>query len=141
MHFQSGDSCDIVADMGDTLKGHEGQKIRALLKQADLKPADLARACEVTQTSVSRYLKPEKLGAKAWETASRGLLVLGLDPRQIRPTALVGMRAMEGPEDLRPLIHGFSRKHLEALKLILEASPDAQFILKVVVLDRLEREE
>src|SRR5438132_10086909 len=105
----------MIGAMGDPPKSHEGEKIRALLAQADKRPSDLARAAGVTQTSVGRYLTAEKLGAKAWETASRGLVSLGLDPRQVRPTAIV-LKAREGPEDLRPLIQGFARKHLEAVK-------------------------
>lgn len=131
----------MVVPMGDTPKNHEGQKLRALLAQAGKRPSDLARQAGVTQTSVGRYLTAERLGAKAWETASRGLLGLGLDPRQIRAGGVVGLRAREEPEDLRPLLHGFARKHLEALAQILAAPADAQYVLRMVIKDRLEREE
>jgi hypothetical protein len=124
--------------MADSAKGHEGNRIRQLLADADKRPSDLARAAGVTQTSVGRYLVAEKLGAKAWETASRGLLTLNIDPRQIRPASSVPLRMRESPDDLRGLLVGFQRKHLEALKTILEASPEAQYVLRVVIQDRLE---
>lgn len=127
--------------MADSNKVHEGNRIRELLAEADKRPSDLARAAQVTQTSVGRYLAADKLGAKAWETASRGLLNLGIDPRKIRASAAVPLRLRESPEDLRGLLTGFNKKQLESLKTILEASAEAQFVLRVVIQDRLEHRE
>mgnify|MGYP000988189548 CR=1 FL=1 len=124
--------------MADNKKEHEGNKIRALLAEHDKRPSDLARATGVTQTSVGRYLTSEKLGAKAWETCSRGLLNLGLDPRLIRPSATVPARLRESPEDLRALLGGFQKKHLEALKAILALPAETQYILRVLIEDRLD---
>jgi AcrR family transcriptional regulator len=120
---------------------HEGTKIRDCLARAGRRPADLARACGVSPTAVTRHLTAARLGAKAWETVSRGLAALGIDPRQVRAPAPppLSLVAREGPEDLRPLVEGWSRRHLEAVVKILEASLEAQFVLKVVLRDRLER--
>jgi hypothetical protein len=125
--------------MPETPIVHEGRKIKEALERAGKRPADLARACGVTQTAVARYLVAEKLGAKAWETVNHGLVALGIDPRQVRLPPAFTLSARE-PEDLRPLLSGFSRRQLESLMKILESSPEAQYVLRVVVKDRLERE-
>jgi hypothetical protein len=95
----------------------------------------------VTPTAVNRYLGAERLGAKAWETMSRGLVALGLDPRRVRPNAPLSLPARDAPEDLRPLLDGFRRRQLEAMLRVLEAPPEAQYVLKVVIRDRLERDK
>jgi hypothetical protein len=120
---------------------NEGAKLKELLVRAHKRPVDLARACGVTQTAVARYLAAEKLGAKAWETVSRGMIALGIDPRQLRQPPPLTFIAREGPPDLRPLLSGFSRKQLEALLKILEATDEARYVLRVVVRDRIEREQ
>ena len=131
----------MILSMADTGKVniHEGNRIRALLGEIEKRPADLARAADVTQTSAGRWLDAERLGAKAWETASRGLLALGIDPRKVRPSASVPLRLRENADELRALLHGFSRKQLEALKQILDSTPEAQLVLKIVIQDRLEQ--
>src|SRR4051794_29431693 len=119
---------------------HEGQKIRQLLEQAGKRPADLARAIGVTQTSVGRYLEAERLGAKAWESCSRGLSKLGIDPWQVRPLELhAGRTARERPEELRQMLQGFGKRQLEQLQKILEASPETHWVLRVIIADRLAR--
>ena len=121
---------------------HEGRKIRALLEAAGKRPADLARAIGVTQTSVGRYLEAEHLGAKAWESAARGLSRLGIDPWQVRPIEPhLGRTARERPEELRQLLAGFGRRQLEQLLKILESSPETHYVLRVVIADRLARGE
>lgn len=117
---------------------HEGRKIRELLDAAGKKQADLARACGVSSTAAARYLEAETLGAQAWERASRGLALLQIDPSLVRPTATVMFR-VKAIEDLRGLLNQFNTKQLEALRQILDASPEAQRTLRVVIEDRLER--
>ena len=119
---------------------HEGHKIRALLEAAGKRPADLARAIGVTQTSVGRYLDAERMGAKAWESASRGLSTLGIDPWQVRPLEIHGGRiARERPDELRQMLVGFGKRQLEQLLKILEAPPETHYVLRVIISDRMNR--
>jgi transcriptional regulator with XRE-family HTH domain len=125
-------SCENIGTM------HEGKKIEALLKRAGKTQSDLARAASVTPTAVGRYMAAEELGAKAWESAARGLARLGLDPSEIRAVAATMMR--ERPEvELRQLLNAFSAKQMEALRQILDAPADAQRVLRAIIDDRLER--
>jgi len=136
--------CDNIARMAKEKKAQEaaseGRKLRELLERAHKRPVDLARACEVTQTAVARYLAAETLGARAWERVSAGLSKLGIDPRQVRQPPPLTFIAREAPEDLRPLLQSWSRKQLEALLKILEATEEARYVLSIIVKDRLERE-
>jgi transcriptional regulator with XRE-family HTH domain len=117
---------------------HEGNKIKELLASAGKTASDFARACGVTPSGVQRYLTADEIGKHAWETCRRGLEKLGIDPRQVRPsTTLERVK----PEDLRRLLVHFSQKQLPYLREILEASSEAQYVLRAIIVDRIERSE
>src|SRR5690349_7870069 len=118
---------------------HEGEKVREMLDLAERSPIDLAHACAVSESMARRYLKTAHFGAKAWETVSRGLVALGLDPRRVRQVVDPTLAAREEPERLVPLLNGFGRRQMEALLRILDASEQARYVLRVVVKDRLNR--
>jgi hypothetical protein len=99
------------------LMAHEGERIRELVERAGKKPSDFARACGVTRTAVDRYLGSAKIGKHAWTTVRAGLVKMGIDPSKVRPQE----EPMAEEKDLRPLIAGWSREQLEALKAVLDA--------------------
>jgi hypothetical protein len=121
---------------------HEGAKVRELLELAGRRPADLSRACRVSESMVAKYVKTARFGAKAWETVSRGLAMLDIDPRLVRspPEPLPAtLAARDEPEKLRPLLDKFQRRQLEALLQILDASEATRYVLRFLVKDRLDR--
>lgn len=110
------------------MRDHEGKAIAELLSERGLKPAALAEACDVTWPAVKKYLQAAKLQSKAWDTCSRGLEKLGIDPALIRPRRL--MLVAHAPAiDLKPLVVGFDRSQMEKLKQILESDEGARLRL------------
>ena len=96
---------------------HEGEAIKRLLKDKGYSIQDLARAAGVKWPSAARYVRAERLGAKARESCTRGLLALGLDPRQIWTWA----SAAQSIEDLKALVLHFKGPQLQALRTLLLA--------------------
>lgn len=117
---------------------HEGNKIRELLEERGKKPADLAKAAHRSWPAIDKQLKQETLGAGAWETISKGLIGLQIDPGLVRP--LRSIAGFKQAADLRPLIDDFSLRQLHALKVILESEAEAQKNLHLIVDDRLARD-
>jgi transcriptional regulator with XRE-family HTH domain len=116
---------------------HEGERIKQLLAARGRTAADLARATGVTATAVGRYIYSRRLGPKAWATASRGLVALGIDPDEIRPTTravAVDWRELRDGLDLLT-----SPEQLAYVKRLLEAAPQTREIILALLDDRLSR--
>ena len=119
----------------------EGQKLRRALEEAGKNGTALAIACEVSSSMVTKYLQTETFGGHAWNTVCKGLAKLGIPPSKIREgyVEMYRERATPPTRDLRPLLEGFSKHQLGALKEILEADAPSRERLFWVLEDRLGR--
>lgn len=104
---------------------HEGETINLLLKESGRTVQDLAKACGVEWPAAKKYILAKRLGAKAWETCSKGLLKLEIDPSLVRPTLIESMPTV-AVEDLKPLLTVFQTDQLETLRKILKADSRAR---------------
>lgn len=104
---------------------HEGLLIERLLKEKGYTVQDLARACGVEWPAAKKYVQARRLGAKAWETCSRGLRKLEIDPSLVRPTITESLSIVP-VEDLKPLLTHFSAEQLGYLRHILQADSRAR---------------
>lgn len=99
---------------------HEGETVMRLLRQHNKTVQDLARAAEVEWPAAKKYVTAQRIGAKAWETCSRGLVRLEIDSSLVRPTIVESLSTVT-PEDLKPLLTGFDDAQLDTLLRILRA--------------------
>lgn len=104
---------------------HEGETIKRLLDETGHTVQDLAKACHVEWPAAKKYMTAKRLGAKAWETCSRGLLKLEIDPSLVRPT-LIETLPTATVEDLKPLLPQFKDDQLDTLRRILKADSRAR---------------
>jgi len=119
----------------------EGQKLRRALDEVGKNGTSLAIACEVSSSMVTKYFQTETFGGHAWNTVCKGLGKLGISPSKIREGYVEMYRGRATPPtlDLRPLLEGFSKSQLVALKQILEADAPSRERLYWVLEDRLGR--
>ena len=119
----------------------EGHKLRRALEEAGKNGTALAIACEVSSSMVTKYFQTETFGGHAWNTVCKGLAKLGISPSKIREgyVEMYRERTALPTRDLRPLLDGFSKQQLGAVKEILEADAPSRERLYWVLEDRLGR--
>jgi hypothetical protein len=105
---------------------HEGKQIKRLLEQHGLTIARLAEACGVEWSSAQKYINAQQLGVVAWDTCSKGLCALAIDPALVKRVGSVPAAKPEPIEDLKPHLPEFSRQQLETLLKILRADARAR---------------
>lgn len=107
----------------------EGRALRRLLDANGKKPADLARACGVSDSAVTRYLSTKHIRDRAWKTVRAGLIVLKIDYSSLRPDA-ISMSA-EPIEDFRPQVLALPQAQIDLVYKILDSSEASQKFLHV----------
>jgi len=122
-------------------KPHEGEMLMALLRQHRRTQADLANALGIQPSAVTKYVKAQTLGDRAWLSVKEGLARLNIPSTSIRdePVVMARERNPMFGRDLRPLVSEWSRDHLRSLRDILNASPEDRRSLVYWIDAKLER--
>jgi transcriptional regulator with XRE-family HTH domain len=114
---------------------HEGKKLLEALKKAGYSQSDLARAAGIDPAAMSRNIKEQTIGDRAWETVKRGLKSLQIDPQQIRDEPIKMFR--ERIENFAPLVKEWPLEQVELLRRILESGEGSRQLLLTWIDGRL----
>lgn len=109
----------VIRSLPMAKKDHEGRKIEELVRAAGHTVSDLARCAGVSWPAAKKWIQAETLKPEARESAIRGMVALGVDPRAIWP--IVAATAAENMDELRVLVDGFSLDQLRKVRRLLQA--------------------
>ena len=123
------------------METHEGHKLRQTLADRGKTLADLARAAQVIEQAVQKWVNAGKMGAKARETATRGLAKMGIDTSKMWEIQVVAMGVLthDNAAERRRLLDRFDPEQLAAIKRLLEGTDRDREIVLAVIDDRLNR--
>lgn len=102
---------------------HEGRKLGEMIDATRFYKKDFAAACNISKQALNTHLKAERWTDEVWARIKGGMIKLKMDPSEIRVTGDVPTVEYI---DLKPLVKGWGRSQLAALRTILEANRDAQ---------------
>lgn len=117
------------------------ERIKKALEDSGSSQSAVAEICNVTPTSVGRWLKwldEDTITDDQWGDFARGLKAVGLSPEEYRPLPVPKPRLRM---ELLPLLNLFpdKKEHLEALIKIASSDDAARDTLLLVLQDRLTR--
>jgi transcriptional regulator with XRE-family HTH domain len=116
-------------------QAHEGERVRAAVREAGATLAELARLAGVTDQAAQRWVHAPVMGAAARQTVDRGLRGLGIDPARVWVTGS-GQPVAEAV-DRRRLLDRLDADGLRDLLSLLRASDRERDVVSGVIADRL----